>query len=77
MNGVELVRRLTNKKTPNVICKSSITYKLPKNLVDLMIDALGHKDPVIHDCCVDEINNHIKEVFEGTGFFPERLVDCE
>ena len=77
MNAVKMVRRLTNKETPEVICESSIDYKLPKNLINLMSDASEADDPVIHEYCFVEVTNHLNEVFKGTGFFPERLVDCE
>jgi hypothetical protein len=77
MNAVRMVRRLTNKETPEIICESSIDYKLPKNLVDLMIDASEAEDPSIHEYCFVEVTNHLNEVFKGTGFFPEKLVDCE
>ena len=34
-------------------------------------------DPAIHEYCFVEVTNHLNKVFKGTGFFPERLVDCE
>jgi hypothetical protein len=77
MNAVKMVRRLTNKETPEVICESSLDYKLPKNLINLMSDASEADDPAIHEYCFVEVTNHLNEVFKGTGFFPERLVDCE
>ena len=45
MNAVKMVRRLTNKETPEVICESSLDYKLPKNLINLMSDASEADDP--------------------------------
>ena len=77
MNAVKMVRRLTNKETPEVICESSLDYKLPKNLINLMSDASEADDPSIHEYCFVEVTNHLNEVFKVTGFFPERLVDCE
>ena len=77
MNAVKMVRRLTNKETPEVICESSINYKLPKNLINLMSDASEADDPSIHEYCFVEVTNHLKKVFKGTGFFTEMLVDCE
>jgi len=77
MNAVRMVRRLTNKETPQVICESSLDYKLPKNLIDLMSDAAEAEDPVIHEYCFVEVTNHLNEVFKGSGFFPERLVEID
>ena len=42
-----------------------------------MSDASEADDPSIHEYCFVEVTNHLNEVFKGTGFFPERLVDCE
>ena len=77
MNAVKMVRKLTNKETPAIICESSLSYKLPKNLLDLMADASEAEDPAIHEYCFVEVTNHLNEVFEGSGFFPERLVEID
>ena len=36
---VKMVRKLTNKETPDVLCESSFVYSLPVELVALVNDA--------------------------------------
>lgn len=77
MNGVKMVRRLTNRETPEVICESSVDYRLPNDLILLMNDAADSGDATVYENCFVEVTNHLNKVFEGTGFFPERLVNCD
>ena len=73
---VKMVRKLTNKETPDVLCESSFVYSLPVELVALVNDA-EMESPEYAEYCFVEINKHLMDEFGGTGFFPERLVDCE
>ena len=73
---VKMVRKLTNKETPDVVCESSFLYRLPQDLIDLVNDA-DEENEIYAEYCFVEINKHLTSEFAGAGFFPERLVDCE
>jgi hypothetical protein len=74
---VQMVRRLTDKKNPEVICESKLNYKLPQELMSLIADAAEVGGEEMSQYCYTTVNEHLTEEFGGTGFFPVGMIDDE
>ena len=74
---VQMVRRLTDKKNPEVICESKLNYKLPQELMSLIADAVEVGGEEMSQYCYATVNEHLTEEFGGTGFFPVGMIDDE
>ena len=68
-----MVRMLTDKVSPDVICESSFEYELPADYGDLL-NGLPEVDSVYHDGVLNAISRHIEKKFAKSGFFPRELI---
>jgi hypothetical protein len=70
---VKMVRRLTNKVSPDVICESTFTYELPADYGD-MLNGIDHIDEELHHSLFDSIQQHLFKKFGDSLFFGLDLV---
>ena len=70
---VKMIRKLTNKVSPDVICESSFEYELPADYGD-MLNGLDHIDDEYKDSVFAGISAHLIKKFAGSGFFAKELI---
>jgi hypothetical protein len=70
---VKMVRRLTNKVSPDVICESTFTYELPADYGD-MLNGIDHIDEELHQSVFESIQQHLFKKFGDSLFFGLDLV---
>jgi hypothetical protein len=70
---VKMVRQLTNKVSPDVICESSFEYELPADWGD-MLNGLEQIDSAYHDSVFAGIQKHLQKKFAADGFFGLELI---
>ena len=70
---VKMVRRLTNKVSPDVICESTFTYELPADYGD-MLNGIDHIDEELHQSIYESIHQHLFKKFGDSLFFGLDLV---
>lgn len=71
---VVLERWLTDKKSPDIICKSILEYELPENLNLLMESTSGDEDQLYMNACFQMVNDHLFEKFGDSGFVPQVML---
>lgn len=72
---VKLVRRLTNKISPDVIVESTLHYSLPEDY-SIMLDGFTYIEEPYRDAIMADINRHVREQFDESNFYAFELV-CE
>ena len=73
---VKMVRKLTNKVSPDVICESSFEYELPADYGD-MLSGWDHIDDEYKDSVFAGIQQHLQKKFAADGFFGLDLICLE
>ncbi len=71
---VKMVRKLTNKVSPDVICESTFTYELPADYGD-MLNGLDTIDEELHRSIFRTISAHLERKFGGALFFGCELIE--
>ena len=71
---VKMVRRLTNKVSPDVICESTFTYELPADLCD-MLNGIDHIDEELHQSVFELVQRHLIRMFGDSLFFALELIE--
>ena len=80
---IRMMRKLTDKVSPTVICESLLEYELPKEFQEMMIECdqmMMDEDPeaeVYIQHIFSQVNEHVNELFADSGFFPIGLVGHE
>ena len=70
---VKMVRKLTNKVSPDVICESSFDYELPADYSS-MLESFEHIDDEYKGSVLDGVNKHLIKKFAKSGFFAKELI---
>ena len=68
-----MVRQLTNKVSPDVICESTFTYELPADYGD-MLNGLDSIDETLHQSVFESIQRHLIKKFGDSLFFGLDLI---
>ena len=68
-----MVRQLTNKVSPDVICESSFDYELPADYSS-MLESFEHIDDEFKGSVLDGVNKHLIKKFAKSGFFAKELI---
>ena len=68
-----MVRLLTNKVSPDVICESSFDYELPADYSS-MLESFDHVDDVYKGSVLEGVNRHLIKKFGNSGFYPQELI---
>ena len=68
-----MIRQLTNKVSPDVICESSFEYELPRDYSS-MLESFDHVEDVFKNSILEGVNRHLKRKFADSGFFPKELI---
>jgi len=68
-----MVRQLTNKVSPDVICESSFDYELPADYSS-MLESFEHIDDEYKGSVLDGVNKHLIKKFAKSGFFAKELI---
>jgi hypothetical protein len=71
---VKMVRQLTNKVSPDVICESTFTYELPADYGD-MLNGIDEVDEVYQDSIFSGIQRHLIKKFGDSKFFGLELIE--
>ena len=80
---IRMMRKLTDKVSPTVICESLLEYELPKEFQEMMIECdqmMMDEDPeaeIYIQHIFSQVNEHVNELFADSGFFPIGLVGHE
>jgi len=70
---VKMIRQLTNKVSPDVICESSFEYELPADYSS-MLESFDHVDDVYKGSVLEGVNRHLIKKFGNSGFYPQELI---
>ena len=70
---VKMVRQLTNKVSPDVICESSFDYELPRDYSS-MLESFEHIDEEYRGSILEGVNRHLIKKFADSGFFAKELI---
>lgn len=70
---VKMVRQLTNKVSPDVICESSFEYELPADWGD-MLNGLDQVDEEYQQSILMGIHTHLQKKFADAGFYGMDLI---
>ena len=70
---VKMVRQLTNKVSPDVICESSFDYELPADYSS-MLESFDHVDDEYKGSVLEGVNRHLIKKFAESGFFAKELI---
>ena len=68
-----MVRLLTNKVSPDVICESSFDYELPADYSS-MLESFEHIDDEYRGSILEGVNRHLIKKFADSGFFAKELI---
>ena len=68
-----MVRQLTNKVSPDVICESSFDYELPRDYSS-MLESFEHVDEEYRGSILEGVNRHLIKKFADSGFFAKELI---
>ena len=68
-----MIRQLTNKVSPVVICVSSLDYELPRDYSS-MLDSFDHIDDEYKGSILEGVNRHLIKKFADSGFFAKELI---
>jgi hypothetical protein len=71
---VKMVRKLTNKVSPDVICESTFTYELPADYSDMLngLDSIGDE---YMDSVLAGVSQHLFKKFGKSLFFATELIE--
>ena len=69
---VKMVRQLTNKVSPDVICESSFEYELPADWGD-MLNGFDHIDEEYRQSILSGIHLHLQKSLLNLDFLPKNL----
>ena len=70
---VKMVRMLTDKVSPDVICESSFEYELPRDYSS-MLESFEHIDDEYRGSILEGVNRHLIKKFADSGFFAKELI---
>ena len=70
---VKMVRLLTDKVSPDVICESSFDYELPADYSS-MLESFEHIDDEYRGSILEGVNRHLIKKFAESGFFAKELI---
>jgi len=70
---VRMVRKLTDRVSPDVIVESAFDYELPADWSDIL-DNLEMVDEAYRDSIFMGIHKHCVNEFGQAGFFPDNLI---
>ena len=70
---VKMVRLLTDKVSPDVICESSFDYELPADYSS-MLESFEHIDDEYRGSVLEGVNRHLIKKFADSGFFAKELI---
>ena len=70
---VRMVRRLTDKVSPDVIVESVVEYELPADYSN-MLEGWEYIDDPYKESVLSGINQHLQKEFGGSHFYPEELI---
>jgi hypothetical protein len=70
---VKMVRMLTDKVSPDVICESSFDYELPADYSS-MLESFEQIDDEYKGSILEGVNKHLIKKFADSGFFPKELI---
>ena len=68
-----MIRQLTNKVSPDVICESSFEYELPADYSS-MLESFDHIDDEYKGSVLEGVNRHLIKKFADAGFFAKELI---
>ena len=68
-----MVRQLTNKVSPDIICESTFTFELPADYSD-MLDGIDSIDEELHQSVFESIQLHLFKKFGKSLFFGLDLI---
>ena len=80
---IRMMRKLTDKVSPTVICESLLEYELPKEFQEMMVECdqmMMDEDPEAElyiQHIFSQVNEHVNQLFADSGFFPIGLVGYE
>ena len=67
-----MVRQLTNKVSPDVICESSFEYELPADWGD-MLNGFDHIDEEYRQSILSSIHLHLQKSLLNLDFLPRTI----
>ena len=70
---VKMVRLLTNKVSPDVICESSFEYELPRDYSS-MLESFEHIDDEYKGSVLEGVHKHLIKKFADSGFFAHEII---
>jgi hypothetical protein len=70
---VKMVRLLTDKVSPDVICESSFEYELPRDYSS-MLESFEQIDDEYKGSILEGVNRHLIKKFADSGFFAKELI---
>ena len=70
---VKMVRQLTDKVSPDVICESSFDYELPRDY-STILESFEHIDDEFKGSVLETVNRHLIKKFADSGFFAKELI---
>ena len=70
---VRMVRKLTDRVSPDVIVESSFEYELPRDWSD-MLENIDMVDEAYRDSIFMGVHQHCVKEFGNAGFFPDNLI---
>ena len=70
---VRMVRKLTDRVSPDVIVESSFEYELPRDWSE-MIENIDMVDEAYRDSVLHGVHQHCINQFGNSLFFPEELI---
>ena len=68
-----MVRQLTNKVSPDIICESSFDYELPRDYSS-MLESFNHIDDEYKGSVLEGVNRHLIKKFADSGFFARDII---
>lgn len=71
---VKMVRLLTDKVSPDVICESTFTYELPAEW-SVILNGIDHIDEELHQSIYESIQQHLFKKFGDSLFFGQELIE--
>ena len=80
---IRMMRKLTDKVSPTVICESLLEYPLPTEFQEMMTECeqmMMEEDPEAElyiQHIFSQVSEHVSELFAHSGFFPIGLVGHE
>ena len=68
-----MIRLLTDKTSPDVICESSFEYELPADYSS-MLESFEHIDDEYKGSVLEGVHKHLIKKFADAGFFAKELI---